>query len=199
MTQSDLDQTPGITGIILAGGAGSRMGGADKGLLSLHGRPLIEHVLEHISPQVNELIIVANRNLDTYRDYGYPVVSDSLADYPGPLVGMLAGLSACKTSHALFVCADAPRIPSYLATQLVTAGRPAVAADSNGWQPLFCLLPVKLLSPLKKAITEGERSPKRWLENLAASAVSFEGGEYIWSVNTPEELATLQNKPELAV
>lgn len=198
MTHSDSDVMPGITGVILAGGAGRRMGGADKGLISLQGRPLIEHVIGQLTTQVEQLIIVANRNLDTYCEYGHPVVSDAMPDYPGPLVGMLAGLSASNTSHVLFASADAPRIPSDLAAQLNKAGTSAVATDNHGWQPLFCLVSRQQLPALEEAIAQGERSPKRWLKSMQASEVDFTNADCIWSVNTPEELANLQNNPELA-
>ncbi|MDX1498194.1 MAG: molybdenum cofactor guanylyltransferase, partial [Salinisphaeraceae bacterium] len=100
-----------ITAYILAGGQGSRMGGADKGLLSLHGRPLVEHVIDRIQPQVDQLKIIANRNQATYKEHGLPVLADILPDYAGPLVGMLTGLTDCETDYALFVPADAPNLP----------------------------------------------------------------------------------------
>lgn len=189
----------GITGIILAGGAGRRMGGADKGLLSLQGRPLVEYVIERLSPQVDELQIVANRNLPTYADYGYPVISDAIPDFAGPLVGMLSGLSACPTSHALFVPADAPLLPSDLASRLQHTGKlAAVAADAHGWQPLCCLLSIQLLPDLQRAVEGGERSPRRWLQEQNADVIRFPDDEWVWSINTPQELSQLQTQAELA-
>lgn len=200
MTQTGTNQSAEITGIILAGGAGRRMGGVDKGLLSLQGRPLIKHVIDRIGPQVNRLIIVANRNIDSYEQYGYRVVTDTLPDFSGPLVGMFAGLQACQTKQAMFVPVDAVRLPVDLVTRLMQGNHetPALATDSVGWQPLCCLLPQSHIASLQAAVMAGERSPRRWLESMPTQVIHFHDSGVIWSVNTTDELASLQQLPELA-
>jgi molybdopterin-guanine dinucleotide biosynthesis protein A len=92
-----------ITAVILAGGRGRRLGGQDKGLLELNDKPLIEHILDAVKPQVKTVIINANRNLDVYTDYAYPVVSDDMTDFQGPLAGFAAALSACNTDYIKIV------------------------------------------------------------------------------------------------
>ncbi len=200
MTSNSTDKPSKVTGIILAGGAGKRMGGADKGLMSLQGRPLIEHVIETLEPQVDDLLIVANRNAATYAEFGYPVVPDTLSGYAGPLIGMQAGLNACRTDIALFAPADAPALPVDLADRLLAAtdAKLAVAADAEGWQPLCCLLPKSVMPSLDQAIDNNQRSPKAWLQTIQPAVVSFSGEDLIWSVNTPDELSALQQHPGLA-
>jgi molybdenum cofactor guanylyltransferase len=119
-----------ITGVILAGGRGSRLGGVDKGLVPLHGRPLIEHVIDALRPQVGALLISANRNRDIYASYGYPVIADVMGDYDGPLAGMLSAMRAAGTAYILTTPCDAPSIPADLARRL------AEALDSKmPWRP----------------------------------------------------------------
>lgn len=175
------------------------MGGADKGLLSLHGRPLVEHVIDRLKPQVEQLKIIANRNQATYADQGLPLLTDLLPDYPGPLVGILSGLTDCETDYALFIPADAPNLPHNLVERLWAAQKaPAVAADSRGWQPLCCILAKSALPALQAAVERGERSPMQWLRSQAPTVSEFTEGEWVWSVNTPQELSNLQAQPELA-
>lgn len=188
----------GLTGIILAGGAGQRMGGADKGLACLQGRSMIEYVIDSIKPQVDSIIIVANRNLDSYGAYGYPVHADILPGHAGPLVGILTGLEACPTSHALFVPADAPQLPGDLAERLQARGAPAFVVSDGSWQPLCCLLRRRDRAALRQAVNSGQRSPRQWLQSLGAAPVEFPPQDYIWSVNTLDELQRLQQHPGLA-
>ncbi|UXH79915.1 molybdenum cofactor guanylyltransferase MobA [Roseateles amylovorans] len=143
-----------ITAVLLCGGRGSRMGGVDKPLQAFQGRPLVEHVLARIAPQVNgRVVLSANRHLDDYRRYGHPVVTDSWPDYPGPLAGLLAGMDAVQALQAAAMAAQAPHTPSDTA-----AGAP----PSDHW--LLCVsgdspwLPEDLASRLQAALTDGHDS-----------------------------------------
>lgn len=108
-----------ITGVILAGGRATRMGGADKGLQLLDGKPLWRHVADALSPQVTHLVISANRNLERWYESGYPVYSDSLSDFPGPLAGMLSVMQQTQSEWFLFCPCDTPFIPSFLAERFI--------------------------------------------------------------------------------
>jgi len=113
--------THDITGLILAGGRGSRMGGVDKGLQNFRGMPLALHALMRLSPQVGSVMINANRNLSAYESFGMPVWPDGLADYAGPLAGFLCGLERCETPWLLTVPCDTPLFPADLASRLAAA------------------------------------------------------------------------------
>jgi molybdopterin-guanine dinucleotide biosynthesis protein A len=146
--------TEQITGVVLAGGRGSRMGGVDKGLQNHHGMPLALHALLRLEPQVGAVMINANRNLGAYEAMGVPVWPDALPDYPGPLAGMLAGLERCETPYLVTVPCDTPNFPldlvERLARGLAGAGAEiAMAATREGGvqatQPVFCLLQAALM------------------------------------------------------
>jgi molybdopterin-guanine dinucleotide biosynthesis protein A len=113
-----------ITGVVLAGGRGSRMGGIDKGLQLLKGKALWRHVADALQPQVTKLVISANRNLDCWRSSGYPIITDSLNDFPGPLAGMLSVMHQVEGEWFLFCPCDTPFIPSFLATRLIQQKNP---------------------------------------------------------------------------
>ena len=108
-----------ITAVILAGGKGSRLGGQDKGLVDYNGKLLIEHVLERITPQVSTVLINANRNVDTYKQYGFPVINDDLSDFQGPLAGFASAMRASTTSHILTLPCDGPLLPLDLASRML--------------------------------------------------------------------------------
>ncbi|MDO6385975.1 molybdenum cofactor guanylyltransferase MobA [Uliginosibacterium sp. 31-12] len=157
-----------LTGVILAGGAARRMGGQDKGLVDFRGRPLVAWVIEALAPQVDELIIVANRNLDCYRAFGHRVVSDLRPDFAGPLAGFEAALSAARHDWVLTCPVDTPLLPPDYA-RLLCPTRPQCAAvgclDSH-WEPLFSLLPKAALPGLSSMLDAGERTARRWLASL---------------------------------
>lgn len=143
----------GITGIILAGGQGRRFGGVDKGLLELHGKPLIEYVIDALRPQSDTLIINANRNLDFYTRYGFPVICDAVGLH-GPLAGIASTLSAITTDYALTAPCDSPFLPADLGIRLLTSLEQnnadlAVAHDGQRLQPLFLLLKKSLILSLQ--------------------------------------------------
>lgn len=158
-----------ITGAILAGGRATRMGGEDKGLTSLGGRPMIEYVLHALHPQVGPLLINANRNLDRYRRYGYPVVADDLEGYQGPLAGMARLLAHATTPYVLTVPCDSPLLACDLAERLYRAraeedAQIAVAFDGARMQPVFALLKRSLLPSLLAFLQEGNRKIDLWYE-----------------------------------
>ena len=156
-----------ITGLVLAGGRGTRMDGADKGLEPWHGKPLALHALERLRPQVDRVAINANRNLPAYAVWGVPIWSDADADYAGPLAGMLAGLTHCQTAWLLTVPCDAPFFPANLASRLVEAATQARASiafarapDETGVlrpQPVFCLLHQSTAPSLREYLRNGGR------------------------------------------
>ncbi len=182
-----------ITGLVLAGGRGSRMGEVDKGLVSVHGQPLIRHVLTRLVPQVAGVLISANRNLDTYAALGHPVMADTDPGFPGPLAGMRAGLLACPTPWLLVVPCDAPALPLDLAQRLaaeVTANdRPAaVARTASGTQPVFTLLHRRLADSLGRFLDAGGRKVEDWQRAAGAVYADFDSANAFTNLNTPSEL-----------
>lgn len=187
---------PTVTGVILAGGKARRMGGEDKGLLIYHGQSLISHVIAHLQPQVDALIINANRNIDRYQAFGYPVVSDELSDYQGPLSGMLSAMCVAKTEYILTVPCDSPA-PSLqlrrrmMESLLLNQKTVAVASDGDRLQPVFCLIPCHLADDLTKFLASGERKIDKWLSQHSLSVVDFsDQAECFDNLNHPEELAS---------
>jgi molybdopterin-guanine dinucleotide biosynthesis protein A len=187
-----------ITGVILAGGQGRRLGGVDKGLVPLHGKPLIEHVIAALQPQVGSLLISANRNREIYSAYGFPVVADVIGDYDGPLAGMLSAMRAAGTPYILTAPCDAPRLPADLAQRLCAAlaranADAAVAASGGQMQPVFALLRTRLADELQKFLEAGGRGVGEWLRRLPAAVSDFPGGEGVFmNINTAEELRNIE-------
>ena len=190
--------TRDITGVILAGGQGKRLGGVDKGLVTLHGKPLIEHVIAALQPQVGGMLISANRNLEVYSAYGFPVVADVIGDYDGPLAGMLSAMRAAGTPYILTAPCDAPRLPADLAQRLSGAlahvnSDAAVAASGGQMQPVFALLRTRLGDELQKFLEVGERGVGEWMRRLPAAVSDFPGGEGVFmNINTAEELRNIE-------
>ena len=151
-----------ITAVVLAGGRGRRLGGQDKGLLEIDGRPLIEHILELVTPQVTAVIINANRNQPIYSSYGHPVISDNMTDYQGPLAGFAAALSVCNTDYIITLPCDGPFVPGDLVNRLSAAIEEndadlAVAHDGERMQPVYALIPRSLLGSLQDFLDDGDR------------------------------------------
>jgi molybdopterin-guanine dinucleotide biosynthesis protein A len=154
------------------------MGGADKGLLSVGGLPLIERLLSGLVPQVGQVLINANRNLDLYGRYGWPVVPDSLADFPGPLAGVLAGLEAAVTPWVLTLPCDTPRLPPDLLARLAAALETddvdaVLARDRERLQPLYALLPPRLAPALRAYLAAGGRQTRAWYAGLRTAVADF--------------------------
>ena len=189
-----------ITGLILAGGRATRMGGVDKGLQNHQGMPLALHALLRLQPQVGHLLINANRNLAAYEALGVPVWPDPLADYPGPLAGWLAGLEHCDTPYLLTVPCDTPGFPTDLAARLSAAlaeqdADIAMAATLEDGrvqvQPVFCLLKTGLLESLVAYLHSGQRKIDRWTAQHRCATVVFENTRAFFNANTADELRSL--------
>ncbi|MGO5000126.1 molybdenum cofactor guanylyltransferase MobA [Oceanisphaera sp. W20_SRM_FM3] len=190
-----------VTAVILAGGEGRRMQGADKGLLSLWGRPLVRHLFERLNPQVDQVLINANRNQDRYREYA-PVFSDndslhSASDFKGPLAGMAAGLQHAAHDWVLFVPCDSPLAPPDLAQRLSTAvshcGQIAVVDDGERVHPATVLLHKSLLPSLLAYLAAGDRKLQLWYAQHKLIKVDFSDQRTAFTnLNTPEALAELE-------
>ncbi|KXW56676.1 MAG: molybdenum cofactor guanylyltransferase MobA [Betaproteobacteria bacterium] len=182
-----------ITGCILAGGQGSRMGGVDKGLVTFQQRPLIDHVINRLQPQVTEILINANRHLDTYSALGYPVIHDYIELYSGPLAGIERGLYAAKTDWVAFVPCDSPFIPLHLVDSLSKAvteqqSQCAYVVTQEGAQPVFCLIQRQLHNDLLETLKAGNKKLIHWLQKHACSEVFFDNSELFINLNTTTEL-----------
>jgi len=190
-----------ITGVILAGGRGSRMGGVDKGLQNHLGMPLALHALMRLAPQVGETMINANRNLGAYESMGVPVWPDTTADFAGPLAGMLVALERCQTPYLVTVPCDTPNFPLDLVERLAAAlveadAEIAMAATmedgSVQTQPVFSLLKTELLESLIRSMQSGERKIDRWMGQHRCAQVVFEDADAFFNANTLSELQKLQ-------
>lgn len=183
-----------ITGAVLAGGEGRRMGGVDKGLVELAGKPLTAWVLDALRPQTGALLINANRSLAEYRAFGVPVVADSGEGFQGPLAGLHAVLCAARTDYVLTAPCDAPRVPADLAARLSRAlcaqqADIAVAKAAGRVHPVHALLRRDLADDLAAALAAGERKVMFWLERHALVQVDCDDiASAFVNVNTPEEL-----------
>lgn len=155
-----------VSAVILAGGQGLRMGGADKGLVLYHQQTLIAHVIRRIQPQVIQLKINANRHLEQYRAFGFEVIQDALNDYQGPLAGIQAGLASCTTEYCLFVPCDTPDLPDDLCQRLYQAMMEHQAeiaiARTEQTHPVICLVKADCLNTLTQFLLTGGRKVSAW-------------------------------------
>jgi len=188
-----------ITGLILAGGQGRRMGGVDKGLTLLRGRPMIAWVLERFAPQVSDVLINANQNLDRYESFGHPVVRDEIGGYAGPLAGLQVGMKAAHTPFILTAPCDSPFLPGDLAARLFGAlqaqGADVAVVKTGKWhQPVFALVRSSLLAHLTAFLEKGGRKIDAWYATTKLVEVTFDDEEAAFSnINTPEELKAFQS------
>ena len=190
-----------ITGLILAGGRGSRMGGVDKGLQNHQGIPLAMHALLRLGPQVGHLMINANRNLGAYEAMGVPVWPDALPDYPGPLAGFLTGLERCETPYLVTVPCDSPLFPLDLVARLLAAlerdaaeiAMPVTVEHGiRQPQPVFCLMKASLMESLVRFTQDGQRKIDRWTARHRCAEVLFDDAPAFFNANTLLELQQLQ-------
>lgn len=169
-----------VTGLILAGGQGSRMGGRDKGLVDYQGKAFIDHVIARIAPQVGELLISANRNLEEYASRGYVALADTLPGFQGPLAGVLAGLQAARHEWMLTVPCDMPNLPVDLVARLM-AGRSSapivIAEDESRTHPAVMLIHKKLAADLAAYLQSGQRAVHRFQAQAGFAAVRFDAAE----------------------
>lgn len=195
-----------ITGVVLAGGRGLRMGGVDKGLQTLHGEPLALHVLRRLAPQTGSLLISANRHQPVYRQLGAPfgadVISDTLPDFPGPLAGLLAALRAAPTGFVLCAPCDTPELPDDLAARLAAALdaqhadlATVTTVDAHGnrsLHPVFALLRTHLADDLWAFLDAGERKVRAWYARHKTVEVAFADERAFYNINSLQELADLE-------
>lgn len=190
-----------ITGLILAGGRGTRMGSVDKGLQLFRGIPMVQHVMQGLAPQVGQILINANQNTGIYRALGLPVWPDVIPDFAGPLAGVHTGLSHCDTEFLVTAPCDSPFLPDdlverlYLGLQSQDAAL-AVAvtghATSRQSHPVFCLMRTALLPALTDYLARGGRKIDTWHKEVAAIDVVFDDDGAFANINTREELQRLE-------
>lgn len=194
-----------VTGVILAGGRGSRMGGADKGLQNFRGMPMAMFTLLRLAPQVGEVMVNANRNLSAYESMGVPVWPDALADYAGPLAGFLTGLEHCETPYLVTVPCDTPLFPPDLVARLAEALERegadiamAAAPEEDGQvraQPVFSLLRRDLMESLVRFTHGGGRKIDAWTAQHRTVLVPFADAAAFSNANTVAELHRLEQAP----
>ncbi len=192
----------GVTGIVLAGGQGRRMGGVDKGLQLLDGRPMVAWAIARLAPQVDTLVVNANQNLEDYGAFGYPVVPDTVGGFAGPLAGLHAGLLATRTALAVTVPCDSPFLPTDLVARLRAAldaqdADLAVAKTGPQPHPVFSLVQCRVLPHLERFLHAGGRKIDAWYASLKVVEVSFDDQVDAFSnINTRDELARFSAKSE---
>jgi molybdopterin-guanine dinucleotide biosynthesis protein A len=184
-----------ITGLVLAGGQGRRMGGVDKGLQELEGRPLVQWVLDRLAPQVDSVLVSDNRNLSRYASCGHPVLPDRLGGFAGPLAGLQAGLAQATTPLLVTAPCDSPFLPTDLVARLHDAlvaqqAELAVACADGRAHRAFCLLRRELLPGLDAFLAGGERRVGLWHASLKVAEVDFsDEAAAFGNINTTDELA----------
>lgn len=189
-----------ISGLIIAGGLATRMGGIDKGLVLLQQKPLIQHVISHLASQVDEIIINANREITQYQVMGYPVLQDETADFTGPLAGFNLGLKHAKYDYLLMVPCDSPLLPLNLSECLLSNllkhnAEIAVATSDGDAHPVFCLCKKSVLPSLTNYLQQGGRRVSAWQKSLNYIEVDFtNNAEAFINLNTLEDLAALELK-----
>jgi molybdopterin-guanine dinucleotide biosynthesis protein A len=194
-----------ISAVILAGGLATRMKGADKGLILLHQKPLVQHVIERLKPQVNEIIINANREIATYQTFGYPVLQDEVEDFLGPLAGFSLGLQRAKHDYVLTVPCDSPLLPLDLAKRLMNAltehdADIAVASSDNNTHPVFSLCKKSVLPSLTAYLQQGECRVSAWQKSQKYIEVDFSDcNDAFTNLNSFEDLARLTSKLQLEI
>jgi molybdenum cofactor guanylyltransferase len=181
-----------VTGIVLAGGQGRRMGGVDKGLQLLHGQPMVAHVLSRLVPQVAELVINANQNLATYAQFGHRVIGDELSGFAGPLAGLHAGMKAASHPVVVTVPCDSPFLPPDLVARLhasLADNDLAVARTGDQAHPVFAMVRTRVRENLEAFLAAGGRKIDAWYGALKFVEVRFDDeADAFRNINTIEEL-----------
>lgn len=188
-----------VTGVVLAGGKASRMGGQDKGLMMLDGQPLWRHVADRLYPQVNRIVISANRNLEIYRASGLSVMADTLSDFPGPLAGMLSVMQQTDDEWFLFCPCDTPFIPDNLVARLAAERLQAPVVwvhDGDRDHPAIALAHRSLAPHIADYLAKGERRVMVFMRQVGGHSVDFSGMINAFrNINTPEDLQNNEGKP----
>ncbi|PCI61931.1 MAG: molybdenum cofactor guanylyltransferase MobA [Methylophilaceae bacterium] len=186
-----------ISAIILAGGQANRMGGAGKGLVPLQNKPLVQHTIERLAPQVDEILINANREIERYKAFNLPILKDEYADFIGPLAGFTLGLKHCKHDYLLTAPCDSPLLPEDLVDRMMKAltakgADIAVAKSAGHTHPVFCLMKKTVLPSLVTYLDQGERKVSVWQKSLNYIEVEFnDNTEAFVNLNTFEALEAL--------
>ncbi|MEW5890091.1 MAG: molybdenum cofactor guanylyltransferase MobA [Pseudomonadota bacterium] len=192
-----------ITGLVLAGGLGRRMGGVDKGLRPFRGKPMVAWALERLQPQVDTILINANQNLEAYQAFGHPVISDRIGGFAGPLAGLHAGLLAATTPLLVTVPCDSPFLPADLVARLAAARAEqdadlAVARTGDQPHPVFSLVRREVVDSLSRFLEGGGRKIDAWYSALRVVEVAFDDeAEAFANINTPQELNLLESGDQL--
>lgn len=182
-----------ITAVILAGGKGRRLGGQDKGLVQYKDKKLIEHVLDRIKPQVNSILINANRNQASYEQYGYTVINDDLSDFQGPLAGFATAMKIVETDYIITLPCDGPMLPKDLVSRLANKleDNPdsiAVAHDGERLQPVYALIPIKHIASLEHYMASGDRKIDLWYAQHNLITVDFSDQKSaFFNINTEKQ------------
>lgn len=188
-----------VTGVVLAGGKASRMSGQDKGLMRLGGKPLWRHVADRLYPQVNRIVISANRNLEIYRTSGLPVMADTLSDFPGPLAGMLSVMQQTDDEWFLFCPCDTPFIPDNLVARLAAERQQAAVVwvhDGDRDHPAIALAHRNLAPHIADYLARGERRVMVFMRQAGGHSVDFSDMISAFrNINTPEDLLRNEDKP----
>ncbi len=186
-----------ITAVILAGGKGRRLEGQDKGLVLYKGKTLIQHVIERIQPQVGNIVINANRNKETYADYGYPIISDEMNGFQGPLAGFSTAMKMVETDYIVTLPCDGPSLPLDLVSRMLTklntfsdvSNCIAVAHDGEWLQPVHALIPVVLIDSLEEFLANGDRKIDLWYAKHDLVLVDFsDQPDAFFNINKKEQL-----------
>ena len=190
-----------VTGIVLAGGRGTRMNGVDKGLVELRGRPIISHIVEKLRPQVDAIVINANRNHQTYQTLtDTSVVADDIDGFLGPLAGMVTGMTACNSRWVLTVPCDSPFLSSNLCEKLMNAAVAAeaeicVAHDGVRLQPVFALISTNLENNIRRFLSSGGRKIDQWYKSENMATCDFSDEKLMFAnVNTPADKRKISNE-----
>ena len=192
-----------VTGVVLAGGQGSRMGGVDKGLQAFRGKPMVAHVIERLSPQVNEILVNANRNIEAYSAFGHRVIADGIDGFAGPLAGVERGLANASGSLVVTVPCDSPFLPTDLVARLRDAleregAQVAVARAGDRIHPVFALMRREVHSSLREFLASGDRKVGLWHASLKRVEVSFDDEARAFAnINTREDLSSLEAGTQL--
>jgi molybdopterin-guanine dinucleotide biosynthesis protein A len=190
-----------ITGVVLAGGQGSRMGGVDKGLQAFRGKPMVAHAVERLAPQVDELLINANRNPEAYARFGHRVIADEIEGFAGPLAGFERGLAHASGDLVVTVPCDSPFLPADLVARLRAAleredADLAVAKTGDQAHPVFSLMKRGVHESLRGFLSGGQRKIDKWYSSLKVVEVPFDDeADAFLNINTREELASLEPRP----
>lgn len=185
-----------VTGIVLAGGLGRRMGGIDKGLVDLDGRAMVAHVIGRLAPQVGAIVVNANQNGERYAAFGHPVVADAVEGFAGPLAGLHAGMTVARTPYVVTVPCDSPFLPVDLVARLAAGLEPAgadlaVAKTLDQPHPVFAFVRRDVLDHLTAFLAGGGRKIDHWYAALRTVEVPFDDdADAFRNINTREELAT---------